>query len=232
MFYLKQSTASQKVTVKLVDNVDGYTPETSITTPTITLSKAGAAFGAVNDGTWTELANGLYTVTLNATDSETLSDITIHIEKTGCRNYEEKGYVLPANIYDSWFGSDKQQVDLTQVNGAAQTATLDTLKAETVLIVEDTNELQGNQGSWATSAVCTEARLAELDAANIPTDIDFIKNIQEGDWSIDTTATPWQWVCKIKGTATELIRKDAKDKDGNNITSISQLIGQITEPAE
>lgn len=30
------------------------------------------------------------------------------------------------------------EVDLTKINGAAQTATLDTLKAETVLIVEDT----------------------------------------------------------------------------------------------
>ena len=138
MFYLKQSTASQKLTVKLVDAVDGYTPETSITSPTITLSKAGDVFAGISDGTWAELANGLYTVLFNVTDSNTLAGITIHVEKTGCRNYEEKGYVLPANVYDSWFSTDKLQVDLTQVNGAAQTATLDTIKAETVLIVEDT----------------------------------------------------------------------------------------------
>ncbi len=34
------------------------------------------------------------------------------------------------------------KVDLTHVNAAAQTATLDTIKAETVLIVADTGELQ------------------------------------------------------------------------------------------
>ena len=42
-------------------------------------------------------------------------------------------------------------VDLTKINGAAQTATLDTIKAETVLIVADTGELQTNQGNWLTA---------------------------------------------------------------------------------
>lgn len=37
--------------------------------------------------------------------------------------------VLPANVWDAWKGADLLQVDLTQVNGAAQTATLDTIKA-------------------------------------------------------------------------------------------------------
>jgi len=63
------------------------------------------------------------------------------------------------------------------------------------------------------------------------TAITFIENVLEGDVTIDTTTTPWQMVVKTKGTATELIRKNLKDKDGANITSTTTVIAQKTEPA-
>jgi len=122
MFFLKQSTAAQTMTVRLVDATDGYTPETGITAPTIAISLADAAFGAPNDGTWAELAYGVYTVQVDATDTATLGKIAVHVEKAGCRNFDDYGYVLPANIYDSWFGADKQQVDIAAVNGSADGA--------------------------------------------------------------------------------------------------------------
>lgn len=61
--------------------------------------------------------------------------------------------------------------------------------------------------------------------------LDFLKNVAEGDAMIDTTSTPWQLVIKKKGTLTELIRKDIKDVSGNNISAVTTVIGQQTEPA-
>ena len=58
----------------------------------------------------------------------------------------------------------------------------------------------------------------------------FIKNVTEGDVTIDTTTTPWQLVVKTKSTDTELIRKDLKDVVAANISSVSTVIGQQTEP--
>jgi len=90
------------------------------------------------------------------------------------------------------------QIETAVITNAAGTdiaADIIALKAETVLIVADTGELQTdwvNGGrldllldaipttamrgtdSAALASVCTEARLAELAAANLPTDIDAI----------------------------------------------------------
>lgn len=62
-------------------------------------------------------------------------------------------------------------------------------------------------------------------------DITFLKNVIEGDMTVDTTTTPWQMVIKIKGTSTELIRKDLKTTAAADITSDASIIGQKTEPA-
>lgn len=83
-FPLKQSTASQKVPVRLFDSTDHVTPETGIAAPTITISKAGAALASPSDGTWTELAGGAYTVTLNATDTATVGALIVRVVATGC----------------------------------------------------------------------------------------------------------------------------------------------------
>ena len=58
----------------------------------------------------------------------------------------------------------------------------------------------------------------------------FIKDVTEGDATVDKSGTPWEWVIKKKGTATELVRKELKDTDGNDVTATSTVIGQHTEP--
>jgi len=64
----------------------------------------------------------------------------------------------------------------------------------------------------------------------IKTAVDFLENVTEGDVLIDTTTTPWNLVIKVKGTDTELIRKELKDVTGNNLASINTIIGRINEP--
>lgn len=81
---LKQSTASQKVPVRLFLSSDHITIAPSIVTPTITVDKAGAGLGAAHDGTWAEAAGGLYWVTLDATDTATLGSLVVRVVKATC----------------------------------------------------------------------------------------------------------------------------------------------------
>lgn len=86
MFEIKQGTV-QKVPVYLADLTDGYTPETTITTPTIYITKNAGTPAAPADGAWAELsaANmpGWYTVQLGAADTDTLGFLGMDVIKTG-----------------------------------------------------------------------------------------------------------------------------------------------------
>lgn len=62
-------------------------------------------------------------------------------------------------------------------------------------------------------------------------DLTTLRDIAEGDHEFDTGQTPWQHVVKKKGTSTELIRKDAFDAEGGNITDTTTAIGQLKEPS-
>ena len=109
MIYLKQSGVTpQKVTVKLVDSVDGYTPEAGITAPTVTISKNKGNFTALNAAlVWAELTGGsagIYTIQLDATDTGTIGELIISVVKTGCRNTEIQAQVLAANVFDGLYG--------------------------------------------------------------------------------------------------------------------------------
>jgi len=73
----------QKVPVLLLDETDLVTPETGVASPTIQISKNGAAFANPSLGTWTEVGSGYYTVTLNDTDTNTLGFILIRVIKAG-----------------------------------------------------------------------------------------------------------------------------------------------------
>ena len=120
MPYLKQSTA---VTLKLgpfVDSSDGNTEETALTinAADVKLSKNGGTFAAKNDSNAASHdANGWYAVNLDATDTNTAGILTVYIHVSGALPVWREYIVLPANVYDSLFSTDKLQVDITQVAG-------------------------------------------------------------------------------------------------------------------
>ena len=74
---LAQATASQKVPVLLVDSSSAGVA--SLTSPTIVASKNGASNASLSDGTWAELGNGLYTIRLNDTDTDTAGWLAITV---------------------------------------------------------------------------------------------------------------------------------------------------------
>lgn len=81
-YQLTQSSTTRPITFALVLAADHTTPATG-KTPTVLLSKNGAAFGAAA-GAVTEIGNGLYSVAGNATDSNTLGPLWIYVTASGC----------------------------------------------------------------------------------------------------------------------------------------------------
>lgn len=57
-----------------------------------------------------------------------------------------------------------------------------------------------------------------------------IRDIMEGDATIDISTTPWQLVIKKKSTSTEVLKKNLKDVNGVNIAAVTTVIGQQLEP--
>lgn len=74
--YLLTQSCPQKVYVRL--------SKPGISSPSITISKNCSGFGAINDGSWTELIRGLYTVGLNAIDTSVIGPMMIRVSTPGC----------------------------------------------------------------------------------------------------------------------------------------------------
>lgn len=141
MKFLKQSTACTILFGVFVDKTDGVTLKTDSTTITdidhastgIFLSKNGGT-AAVRHATVTAStaeAYGKMKVTLDTTDTNTCGRLDILYAKAATYLPVEDHYmVLPANVYDALMGTDLLDISLTQVNGTAQTATLDTIKTQ------------------------------------------------------------------------------------------------------
>ena len=83
VFNLGLSQSGQKILVTLVDETDLASFETGVSSPTIELSKNGAAYASPSDGTWAELSDGDYTITLNATDTDSLGWLSVRVIKSG-----------------------------------------------------------------------------------------------------------------------------------------------------
>lgn len=119
--WLKQSTT---VTIQMgpaLDKTDGVTEETGLS-PTVEVSKAGAAFAARSSATAiTHDANGWYRVELNTTDTGTLGILKVKFDDAATHLPVWHTFmVVPANIYDSLVGgSDLIDVSVTQWLGTA-----------------------------------------------------------------------------------------------------------------
>lgn len=216
MSLLKQSTA---VTIKLgpfVDSTDGVTPKTGLTISQadIRLSKNGGAFAQTNNVAGaTHDENGWYGIPIDTTDTNTLGRLQVAVYEAGALPCFAEFMVVPANTYDSLIsGSDVLTADVTQVGGDAQSA-VDlkdfadagydpaTNKVQGVVLTDTctTNTDMRGTNNAALASVCTEARLAELDAANLITDVANVKT-DTAAILVDTGTTLETHITDIKGT--------------------------------
>jgi|ETNvirnome_6_100_1030635.scaffolds.fasta_scaffold03048_5 hypothetical protein len=78
MFFLQIAKDTQKVPVTIVDLAGALL--TGLTAPTVEITKNGAAYAAPNLGTFTEISDGDYTVTLDETDTNTLGWLILRVK--------------------------------------------------------------------------------------------------------------------------------------------------------
>lgn len=126
MIFLKQSTASQSILIgPFVDDTDGVTAETALTISNtdIRLSKNGGNMAAKNSGGGTHDENGWYTITLDATDTDTVGRLQISVIETGALPVYTDVQVLEEAVYDAMIGSGAGlEVDVTKISGDATAA--------------------------------------------------------------------------------------------------------------
>jgi len=123
--WLRQSTVVTAKIGPFVDNADGYTAETglTITQADVRLSKNGAAFAQKTEATsCTHDENGWYGCPLDATDTGTLGRLQLAVNESGALPVWHEFMVVPANVWDSLFGSDKLQVHMAEITDALITA--------------------------------------------------------------------------------------------------------------
>ena len=128
MLFLKQSTASQSVLIgPFVDSTDGVTAETALTVANtdIRLSKNGANIVAKNSGGGTHDENGWYTITLDATDTDTVGRLQLHCAVSGALPVFAEFQVLEETIFDALIGASATGLlpaNMTQISGDSTAA--------------------------------------------------------------------------------------------------------------
>ena len=123
--FLKQSTAVTKKMGPFLDDSDGKSEETGLTIAqaNIRLSKNGGNIAQSNNvagATHDEL--GYYGVPLDTTDTATLGSLRVIIHISGALPVWNDYMVVPENVWDSLFGSDKLQVHAVEITNSLITA--------------------------------------------------------------------------------------------------------------
>lgn len=106
--HIRQSTAITVALGPFMDATDGFTAETAltITQPDIRLSKNGAAFAQKNAAqTLSHMENGFYSLSLDATDTNTVGSLIVHCAESGTRPHTFHFDVLEEEIYDGIYAS-------------------------------------------------------------------------------------------------------------------------------
>lgn len=175
--WLRQSTVSVINFGPALDFADGTSLEVGLVASLdhaatgIMLSKNGGTLTIREQGTnfvaTAYDAHGNYKVSLSAVDTNTLGRLrVIHSEPVTYLAVWRDFMVVPAQVWDSLFGTDKLDVSLVQINGAAQTATLDTLDVLIDAIKLKTDTL-GGAGSISYPFIVTQTGGAAVDGAQV-----------------------------------------------------------------
>lgn len=125
MIELRQNTAGQEIPLGImVDATDGNTAETTLTIANtdVRIWKWGATtLTNKNSGGAIHIDDGIYYLTLDATDTNTLGPMVIFVHVSGALYARVECAVLVPNVWDSRYASDYLQVDAVQVEGSDAT---------------------------------------------------------------------------------------------------------------
>jgi hypothetical protein len=124
MLYLRQSTASQSVLIgPFVDSTDGDTAMTALTIDAadIRLSKNGANIAGKNSGGGTHDELGYYTITLDATDTDTVGRLQLMVKETGALPVYHEYQVLEEAVFDNLYAASAPGPLAANSNGSGLT---------------------------------------------------------------------------------------------------------------
>lgn len=126
MQFLRQSTASQEVTLGPIVGTDGVTPYTSaLLASEIKVFKHGAtALANKNSGGSTHIASGIHYCVLDATDTDTAGLLTLFVVVSGNLIAREKFQLLPGQVYDALVGNSGNGLlaNAVQISGSGTAA--------------------------------------------------------------------------------------------------------------
>jgi hypothetical protein len=117
--YLKQSTASQIVAIgPFLDDTDFKTTETGLTISNtdIRITKNDGSTGAKNSGGATHLENGIYRITLDATDTDTVGNFRVSVFESGALPYWRDFFVVEEAVFAEVFAASAA-LNVNDVNG-------------------------------------------------------------------------------------------------------------------
>lgn len=132
MKLLRHNTATTIPFGPAVDEVNGYTPITSLVATgggavdelSVYKHEATAPVDIRASTTFTHRAGGIYTATLAAGDVNTLGRLRVVLrDDDAIRPIVEDFMVIPQQVYDSLVGSDLLQVDAREIAGNVAAAT-------------------------------------------------------------------------------------------------------------
>lgn len=150
MAILKQSTTYSRMFL-MVDSTDHVTGKTGLTV-TVTLSKAGAAFGAAG-ATITEVSSGWYKAALTTTDTNTLGDLAFHCTGTAADATDFVDQVSARLIDDLAFPATSGRSITVDASGNAN-ANMVSLGGEAIVSgTVDTSTLAATATAFETSFV-------------------------------------------------------------------------------
>lgn len=186
---LRQSTAVDVLVGPFVDSTDGDTEETGLTISQsdVLLSKNGQTLAQKNDANAAAHdADGYYNCPLNTTDSNTVGQLVLEVHVAGALAVRHDFQVIEEAVYDALYATSAPGPALPSAVADVQTevdkiGTVPALDGAGQTIGEAIAKLADDNGGADYDAttdsqekiasVNTEARLAELDAGNLPTDI-------------------------------------------------------------
>lgn len=123
--WLRQSTAGTVPLGPFVGTADGYTASTALTISQgdIRLSKNGGAFAQTNNSAGAaHMENGYYAVPFDTTDTNTLGRLRVAVNETGALPVWADFMVVPSQVWDSFFATDKLQVHVDEMTAGIITA--------------------------------------------------------------------------------------------------------------
>jgi hypothetical protein len=230
---LKQSTAVDVLLGPFVDSTDGVTAETGLTIAQadVQLSKNGQTMAQKNDATsCSHDANGYYNCELNATDTNTVGQLTVTVAESGALPVRFDFQVMEEATYDALFGASaggfdsNGRVDVASLAGSAVQQTGGHIHAyddagNALPAKTDVTGLNDPTAASIADAVWDEAASGHTSAGTFGeqcgTDIDAIltDTAEIGSAGAGLTAVPWNasWDAEVQSEVQDAIEANHLD---------------------